>query len=172
MGLWANYPLGLAPGMGENIFVVLTVMPICAAALGLQIGEPAVWKLALGTVLISGVLFAVLSFLNVRKILVDAISPSLRGGISAGIGLFIALLGLQHAGVVVSENGLYVLGLLTTAKSLVFFTGLIITGALLTLRFRERCCTGCSMSDALSFCAKELCPNNIYDHRFFFGLIV
>jgi AGZA family xanthine/uracil permease-like MFS transporter len=136
MGLWANYPLGLAPGMGENIFVVLTVMPMCAATLGLQAGETAVWQLALGVVLISGVLFAILSFLNIRKVLVDAISPSLRSGISAGIGLFIALIGLQHAGVVVCPNGLYVLGPLTTAKSFVFLTGLVVTGTLLTLRFR------------------------------------
>ena len=136
MGLWANYPLGLAPGMGENIFVVLTAMPMCAVALGSQVGEPAVWQLALGTVLISGILFAILSFLHVRKILIDAISPSLRGGIAAGIGLFIALIGLQHAGLVVCENQLYVLGSLTTAKSLVFLSGLVMTGVLLTLRFR------------------------------------
>jgi AGZA family xanthine/uracil permease-like MFS transporter len=137
MGLWANYPIGLAPGMGQNFFVVLTVMPICATVLGLQVGAKEVWQLALGTVLLSGVLFAILSFLNIRKILVDAISPSLRGGISAGIGLFIALIGLQQAGVVISENGLYVLGsLLTTEKPLVFLVGLVVTGALLTLRFR------------------------------------
>ena len=133
-----------------NIFVVLTVMPISAVTLGLQVGDAAVWQLALGTVLISGVLFAVLSFLNVRKVLIDAISPSLRGGISAGIGLFIALIGLQQAGVVVSEHGLYVLGPLTTMKTLVFVTGLIVTVALLVRRVRGALLYGIIVSALLA----------------------
>ncbi len=136
MGLWANYPIGLAPGMGENLFVVLTVMPACAVALGRESGEADVWQLALGVVFISGLLFAILSLLNVRKLLVDAISPSLRGGISAGIGLFIALLGLQHAGIVVGRDNLYVLGPLTSPEAIVFLVGLVATASLFALRFR------------------------------------
>ena len=158
MGLWAKYPIGLAPGMGQNFFVVLTVMPICATVLGSQVGDAAVWQLALGTVFISGVLFAILSFMNIRKILIDAISPSLRGGISAGIGLFIALIGLQQAGVVVSENGFYVLGMLTTTKCLVFFTGLIITGVLLTLRFRGALLYGIIIAALLTALLGQITP--------------
>ncbi len=153
MGLWANYPIGLAPGMGENIFVVLAVIPACAALLGQDAGTAPAWQLALGVVLISGVLFAVLSFLNIRKYLVEAISPSLRGGISAGIGLFIALLGLQHAGVVVSRNDLYVLGPMTeTPGPFVFLVGLVVTASLHTLRVRGSLLFGIVVSMFVAAC--------------------
>ena len=137
MGFWANYPIALAPGMGQNFFVVLTLMPFCAVMLGSQVGADSVWQLALGVVFVSGVFFAILSFLNIRKLLIDAISPSLRSGISAGIGLFIALLGLQYAELIITKNGNYVLGSFTaTPGPLVFCVGLIAAAVLFSLRFR------------------------------------
>jgi AGZA family xanthine/uracil permease-like MFS transporter len=127
MGLWANYPIALAPGMGENIFVVLTVIPACAAVKG-------DWHLALGIVFISGVSFAIISLFGVRKYLLSAITPSMRAGIAGGIGLFIALLGLQGGEIIVCKNNYYVLNSLTaTPAPLVFFIGLI-TAAVLQVR--------------------------------------
>lgn len=157
MGLWANYPLGLAPGMGANIFVVLTLFPACLVVTG-QNKHAEAWSLALGVVLISGILFALLSFLNLRKYLVEAISPSLRGGMSAGIGLFIALIGLQHAEVIVCKNNLYVLGVLSEPAPLVFLTGLIVTASLHSLNVRGSILYGIAASAVLSFCFGKIAP--------------
>ncbi len=100
MGLWANYPIALAPGMGENFFFVFTVIP-AAAALG--VGVP--WQIALGVVFVSGVLFFLLSVLKVREAIINAISPSMKNGIAVGIGLFIAFIGMKNAGVIVGNPG-------------------------------------------------------------------
>ncbi len=126
MGLLANFPVGLAPGMGENFYFVLTVLPACALALNMKTGAPEVWQLGLGVVFLSGVFFAIISFLNIRKVIMDAISPSMKYSIAAGIGLFIALIGLRNGGVIVTQNGLY--ELTTTLKShniIIFCIGLI-----------------------------------------------
>jgi adenine/guanine/hypoxanthine permease len=94
MGLWANYPIAQAPGMGENFFFVYTV------ALGLGVG----WEKALGMVFLSGVLFTALSFFRVRELVLDAMPEALRHAIAAGIGAFILLIGLGHAGVLVRHQ--------------------------------------------------------------------
>ncbi|MDD3119764.1 MAG: NCS2 family permease, partial [Victivallales bacterium] len=126
MGLLANFPVGLAPGMGENFYFVISVLPVCAALPGMSAGTAPVWQLALGVVFVSGIIFAVISFLNVRKLLLDAISPSLKCAITAGIGLFIALLGLQNGAIIVTQGGHYTLNAhVTSAASLVFMAGLI-----------------------------------------------
>ncbi|MBW3164419.1 NCS2 family permease [Ferrimonas balearica] len=93
MGLLANYPIALAPGMGLNAFFTYTVV--------LEMGHS--WETALGAVFLSGVLFLLLSVLKVREWIVNAIPMSLRLGIAAGIGLFLALIGLKNAGIVVSN---------------------------------------------------------------------
>ena len=90
MGLFANYPIALAPGMGMNAFVSYT---LCGA-----MGVP--WQTALGMVFVSGVLFLVLAAVGAREKLLEAIPRSLQHGIAAGIGLFLAFIGLQHAGFV------------------------------------------------------------------------
>jgi AGZA family xanthine/uracil permease-like MFS transporter len=100
MGLWARYPVAQAPGMGENVFFVLTAIPAAAAA---GVGEP--WRVALGMVFLSGVAFLSLSFFGVRERILHALSPSQRAAIATGIGLFIAFIGLQNAGVVVRDPG-------------------------------------------------------------------
>ncbi|ABV88403.1 NCS2 family permease [Shewanella pealeana] len=93
MGLVANYPIALAPGMGLNAFFTYTV-----------VGEMGYsWETALGAVFLSGICFLVLSLVRIREWIVNSIPMSLRIGIAAGIGLFLALLGLKSAGIVVSS---------------------------------------------------------------------
>ena len=126
MGILSNYPIGLAPGMGLNFFLVLSIIPVCATTLNQPIGSTAVWRLALGVVFCSGLLFFLLSFGNLRKALLNSVSPGVKNSIAVGIGIFIALLGLKNAGIVIPmPNGLG-LGDLTSNESMVFCTGLIL----------------------------------------------
>ncbi len=101
MGLLARYPIALAPGMGQNFFFVFTAIP-AAAAIGYE-EDP--WRVGLGAVFLSGVAFLVLSFLGVRKKLVDAVSPSMKAAIAVGIGFFIAFIGLQNSTLVTADPG-------------------------------------------------------------------
>lgn len=98
MGLYARYPIAQAPGMGENFFFVFGAIPAATAA-GFANG----WQVALGVVFISGVLFLVLSLFRVRETVLNALSPSLKNGIAVGIGLFIAFIGLQNAGLIIKS---------------------------------------------------------------------
>lgn len=93
MGLMANYPIALAPGMGLNAFFTYTV-----------VGEMGYsWETALGAVFLSGICFLILSLMRIREWIVNSIPMSLRLGIAAGIGLFLALIGLKSAGIVVAN---------------------------------------------------------------------
>ncbi|MDP8247198.1 MAG: NCS2 family permease [Candidatus Tritonobacter lacicola] len=105
MGLYANYPIAQAPGMGENFFFVFSVLGAAAALPAVVAGETTAWQVALGVVFVAGVLFLILSLLKVRQVIIDAISPSMKNGIAAGIGLFIAFIGLQNAKVIVANPG-------------------------------------------------------------------
>lgn len=100
MGLYANYPIALAPGMGQNFFFVLTAIPVAAAA-----GAQVPWQAALGAVFLAGVIFLAISLLGIREKIIDAVSPDLKVGIAVGIGLFIALIGLRNAQVVLTDPG-------------------------------------------------------------------
>ncbi|UCE87238.1 MAG: NCS2 family permease, partial [Deltaproteobacteria bacterium] len=93
MGLYANYPVALAPGMGLNAFF----------SYGVVQGLGHSWQVGLGVVFISGVLFVILSILPVREWIIDAIPRTLKLSISAGIGLFIGLIALRGAGIVTSH---------------------------------------------------------------------
>ena len=93
MGLFANLPLALAPGMGLNAYFTFTVVK--------GMGVP--WQVALGAVFCSGVLFLIVSVLHVREWLINAIPLSLKLGIGAGIGLFLGLIGLHEMGLVVAD---------------------------------------------------------------------
>ena len=93
MGLLANYPVALAPGMGQNAFFAFTVV------LGMAVD----WRVALGAVFWSGVLFILLSVLPVREWLINAIPRDLKLGMSAGIGLFLAFIALRNAGIVEAD---------------------------------------------------------------------
>ena len=120
MGLYANYPICQAPLMGENFFFVFTV------AIGMRLG----WRGALGAVFISGLLFLALTFLHLRERVLEAIPASLRHAITAGIGLFIALIGLEQAGFVVKGEPLLKLGSLGGKPQTVALVGLAVTLAL------------------------------------------
>ena len=94
MGLYANYPLALAPGMGLNAYFTYGVVK----------GMHYSWEVALGAVLISGVLFLILSLIKLREWIVDAIPSSLKMAISAGIGLFLGIIALHNAGIVIASR--------------------------------------------------------------------
>ncbi|MBK1873504.1 MULTISPECIES: NCS2 family permease [unclassified Marinobacter] len=121
MGLWANYPIALAPGMGLNAFFAFTVV----GSLGYS------WEVALGAVFLSGLIFFLLSIFKIREWIINSIPLSLRFGISAGIGFFLALIALKNAGIVVDHPATLVgLGELKSAESLLFFGGFVLICAL------------------------------------------
>jgi AGZA family xanthine/uracil permease-like MFS transporter len=94
MGLFANWPIGLAPGMGLNVFFTYTVVG--------QMGYE--WPVALGAVFIAGILFFLISITNLRRWMIDSIPFNLRIAIGAGVGLFIGFLGLQKGGIVINDD--------------------------------------------------------------------
>ena len=98
MAFWANYPIALSAGMGLNAYFAYTV------CLGQLNGIENPWKIALAAVLVEGIIFIILSFFKLRETIVNAIPENLKYGITSGIGLFIAFVGLKGAGVVVSDD--------------------------------------------------------------------
>src|SRR5438132_196301 len=93
MGAFARYPIALAPGMGLNAYFTYTVVK--------GMGVP--WETALGAVFLSGVAFLILTIAGIRQWIIAAIPPSLYAAVSAGIGLFIAFIGLRNAGIVKAD---------------------------------------------------------------------
>lgn len=151
MALLARYPIAQAPGMGENFFFVFTVIPAAAAA-----GFQNAWQVALGVVFISGVLFLALSLLRVRALVIDAVSPSMKSAIAAGIGLFITFIGLQNAQVIVKDPGTAVRlnAHFTSPDLLIFFGGLILTAVLHVRRVRGSILWGILGATALALGAR------------------
>ena len=98
MAFWANYPIALSAGMGLNAYFAYTV------CLGQLQGIDDPWKIALAAVLVEGIIFIILSFFKLRETIVNAIPENLKYGITSGIGLFIAFVGLKGAGIVVSDD--------------------------------------------------------------------
>lgn len=122
MALYAKYPFGLAPGMGLNAFFAYTVV------LG-DMQKP--WQFALTAILIEGILFIILSFFSVREGIFDSIPLNLKNAVSVGIGLFIAFLGLDGAGIIQAGEGtLLGLGDLTSGAPIVAIIGILVTGFL------------------------------------------
>lgn len=118
IGLLANYPVVIAPSMGLNSFFTFTVV--------FAMGIP--WQQALTAVLISGVLFVLLSLLKIRELIINMIPTDLKHAVSAGIGFFIAFIGLKNAEVIVDTEGTFVgIGDLTTPSVLLFIFSFIIT---------------------------------------------
>ena len=121
MAFCGKLPFGLAPGMGLNAFFVYSVC----------LGMGYSWQFALTAVFIEGIIFILLTLGNIREAIVNAIPQSLRNAIGAGIGLFIAFIGLTSSGVVVSDNAtLVTLGDITSGSGLLALIGLAITGLL------------------------------------------
>jgi len=125
MGWWAKWPVALAPGMGLNAFF----------AFGIVLGLKQPWEVALGAVFVSGVLFLVLSLTGLREWVINSIPKSLKLGIGAGIGLFLAIIGLKNAGVVVDHPATLVgLGDITSLPVILFALGFAIMIVLDRLR--------------------------------------
>lgn len=122
MAVWAKLPFALAPGMGLNAFFAFTVC----------LGMGNTWEFALTAVLIEGILFILLTLSNLREAILNAIPDSLKNAIGAGIGLFIAFIGLQNAGVITKNDAtLVTLGNITSGSPLLALIGLAITSVLL-----------------------------------------
>jgi adenine/guanine/hypoxanthine permease len=155
MGLYARYPIAQAPGMGENFFFVMSAIPAATAA-GFANG----WAVALGVVFISGVLFLVLSLVGVREMVMNSISPSLKNAIAAGIGLFIAFIGLQNAGVILKDPGTAVKlnPHFASPDLVVFFVGLLIAAALHARRARGSILWGMAGATLLAVVLKLVLP--------------
>ena len=140
MAVWAKLPFGLAPGMGLNAFFVYTVC----------MGMGYSWQFALTAVLIEGLIFILLTLTNLREAIVNAIPMSLKNAIGAGIGLFIAFIGLQNAGVIANNDAtLVTLGDITSGSPLLALIGLIITSVLVVKNVRGALLIGILVTTAI-----------------------
>lgn len=140
MALWAKLPFALAPGMGLNAFFAFTVV----------IGMGHSWQFALTAVFIEGIIFLILTAFNIRELIVNAIPINLKHAISAGIGLFIAFIGLQNAGIIVKSDATMVtLGSMGSHAVWVAAFGLILTGVLLALKVKGALLIGIFLSAIL-----------------------
>ncbi|MBR5852933.1 MAG: NCS2 family permease [Alistipes sp.] len=127
MGLYAKLPLALAPGMGLNAFFAYTVCTVMGYS----------WQFALTAVFLEGLVFLLLTVTNLREKIVDVIPASLKKAISAGIGLYIAFIGLKSAGVIVNNDATLVsLGDLSSGSALLGAIGILITSVMLVKRVR------------------------------------
>ena len=127
MALFAKKPFGLAPGMGLNAFFVFTVC----------LGMGHSWQFALTAVFLEGLIFIILTITKVRSWLLNAIPGTLKKAIGAGIGLFIAFIGLQNAGIIVNNDATLVgLGNITSGPALLGIIGLFITAGLVMAKVR------------------------------------
>lgn len=127
MGVIARFPIALAPGMGLNALFAYTAV--------LTYGIP--WQTALTGVLISGVIFVCLSLSGIREKIINAIPVPLKNAVGAGIGLFIAFIGLQNAGIVVNNDATLVgIGDLTNGQTLLAIFGVVVAIVLLTRGFK------------------------------------
>lgn len=127
MAILANLPIALAPGMGLNAFFAFSVV----------LGMGYSWQLALTAVFCEGLVFILMSLFNIREAIVASIPANLKKAVSVGIGLFIAFIGLQNAGIVVNNDATLVsLGTVIKGPALVAIIGLLITGFLLAKKVK------------------------------------
>ena len=140
MALLTNYPFALASGMGLNAFFTYSVV----------IGMGISWQTALGIVFIEGIIFIILSVTPVREMIVNFMPMGLKTGISCGIGLFIAFIGLQNAGIVIADSATLVkMGDIFSGPALIAILGLIITGILHALKVKGALLIGIVASTVL-----------------------
>ena len=146
MALYAKKPFALAPGMGLNAFFVFTVC----------LGMGHTWQFALTAVLLEGIIFIILTVTKVRSWLINAIPGTLKKAIGAGIGLFIAFIGMQNAGIIVNNDATLVsLGDLTHGKALLGMIGLFITAGLVMAKVRGGILWGILVTAALGLLIKD-----------------
>ena len=126
MGLYANYPIALAPGMSLNAYFTYSIV----------LGRGVAWQTALGVVFFSGVLFLLLTVSNIREQVVNAIPDCLKHGTAAGIGLFIAFIGLRNAKIIVPNPATFVsFGKISNPEVLLAAAGLVFIAILMARRF-------------------------------------
>ena len=146
MALYAKKPFALAPGMGLNAFFVFTVC----------LGMGHSWQFALTAVLIEGIIFIILTVTKVRSWLINAIPGTLKKAIGAGIGLFIAFIGMQNAGIIVNNDATLVsLGHITEGKALLGLIGLFITAGLVMAKVRGGILWGILITAVLGIFIKD-----------------
>ena len=146
MALYAKKPFALAPGMGLNAFFVYTVC--------LTMGYS--WQFALTAVFLEGILFIIMTVTKIRTLLLNSIPGTLKKAIGAGIGLFIAFIGFQNAGIIVnSDSTLVTLGKITEGTALVAFIGLMVTSALVMLKVRGGILIGIIVTTLIGLVVKD-----------------
>ncbi len=127
MALVAKLPFALAPGMGLNAFFAFAVV----------LGMGYSWQFALTAVFLEGIIFLILTFFNIREAIINLIPMNIKRAISVGIGLFIAFIGMQNAGIIVNNDATLVgLGSLGNPNALLAVIGLIITGVMIAFKVR------------------------------------
>ena len=125
MGLWANYPIALAPGMSLNAYFTYSIV----------IGRGIPWQTVLGVVLLSGLLFLILTLTNIREQIVNGIPDCLKHGTAAGIGLFIAFIGFRDAGIIVANPATFVgLGRVSDPQVILAAVGVLLIAILMARR--------------------------------------
>jgi len=125
MGLWANYPIALAPGMSLNAYFTYSIV----------IGRGIAWQTVLGVVFLSGLVFLILTLTNIREQIVNGIPECLKHGTAAGIGLFIAFIGFRNAGIVVANRAtLVALGKISDPHVILAALGVLLIAILLARR--------------------------------------
>ena len=140
MGVFAKYPIALAPGMGLNAYFTYVVVK--------GMGVP--WQAALGAVFVSGVVFMLLTLVGIRQMILSAIPTELYSAVSGGVGIFIAFIGLKNAGLVVANSATFVtLGNLRSAQAAVSIFGLIVIALLLSKRVQGAILIGIASSAML-----------------------
>ncbi len=142
MALWAKLPFALAPGMGLNAFF----------AYGVVLGMGYSWQMALTAVFLEGIIFLILTAFNIREAIVNSVPLSLKKAVSCGIGLFIAFIGLQNAGIVEANPAtLVAVGSLTDPKPLLALIGILVTGVLLVKGVRGALLIGIVATTLIGF---------------------
>jgi AGZA family xanthine/uracil permease-like MFS transporter len=140
MGAYARYPIALAPGMGLNAYFTYSVVK----------GMGVAWQVALGAVFLSGVVFLALTLLGIRQLIVSAIPVELYAAVAAGVGLFIAFIGLRNAGIVVPHPATTVaMGNLADPATALALAGLAITAGLLAWQVKAAMVIGILSTTAL-----------------------
>lgn len=144
MGVFARYPIALAPGMGLNAYFTYTVV----------VGMGVSWQTALGAVFISGVTFLVLTLVGVRQWIVAAIPQELYSAVAAGIGLFLAFIGLRNAGIVQADPATFVtMGNLSDPNTALALFGILLLGVLEAWKIRGSILWGILGTTAVAFVA-------------------
>ncbi|WP_435787792.1 NCS2 family permease [Clostridium sp.] len=156
MGLYANLPFALAPGMGLNAFFAYTVV------IGMQIP----WQVALAAVFVEGIIFIILSVTNVREAVVNAIPTTLKFAVTAGIGLFIAFIGFVNAGIVImNKDTLVSMGSFTSPTVLITVVGVIIIVVLSKKRVKGAILWGIVASTAIAWIYATISPEAAATYR-------